>query len=181
MHGAIFVELEKFVTAQLGEGAWDKLTKEAGIASGRAYKPRFIYPDDELVALVQTGSKVTGIPVPALLEAFGEFIGPHLLEMYWKSIDPAWRTLDVIENTEEAIHTVVRLDHPGAMPPYLKAERTGPNEVAVTYTSPRKLCAVGRGISRGIASQYGEKIEIEDVRCMHRGDADCLMVIRTTT
>ena len=181
MHGMIFVELEKFVTAQLGEGAWGKLTKEAGIASGRAYKPRFIYPDEELVALVQTGSKVTGIPLPALLEAFGEYIAPDLLDLYWGAVEPSWRTLDVIEHTEETIHTVVRLDHPGALPPYLTAKRTAPNEVAVTYTSARKLCAVGRGISRGIARHYGETIEIEDVRCMHRGDADCLMVIRTTT
>jgi predicted hydrocarbon binding protein len=177
----IFVELEKFVTDQLGEGAWGKLTKEAGIAPGRTYKPRFMYPDEELVVLVQTGSKVTGIPVPALLEAFGEFIAPAFLELYWKAIEPSWQTLDVIENTEAAIHTVVRLDHPGALPPYLTAQRTGPNEVAVTYTSPRKLCFVGKGICRGIARHFGESIEIADVRCMHRGDADCLMVIRTTT
>jgi len=180
MHGTIFAELEKFVTAQLGEGAWGKLTKEAGIAPGRTYKPRFIYPDEELVALVQTGSKITGIPIPALLEAFGEFIAPQLLEMGRGSIQPSWRTLDVIEHTEESMHTVVRLDMPGAAPPYLTASRTAPNEVTVTYTSPRKLCAVGRGICRGIAKHYGESIEIEDTRCMHRGDSDCLMMVRSS-
>ena len=66
------------------------------------------------MALVQTGSKITNIPVPALLEAFGEFIAPQLLDMGRGSIQPSWRTLDVIENTEESMHTVVRLDLPGA-------------------------------------------------------------------
>ena len=178
MHGTVFIELEKFVDEQLGEGAWAKLKAEAGVAAGRAYKPRFIYPDEELFALVGTGSKITGIPVPSLLEAFGEFIAPHLMEMYWATIDPSWRTLDVIEHTEENIHTVVRVDLNGALPPYLKATRTSPTEVSVVYTSPRKLCTVGRGICRGIASHYEESITIEDVRCMDRGDADCLMVIR---
>ena len=180
MHGTIFVELEKFVTAQLGEGAWEKLKAEAGIGAARAYRPKFIYPDEELLALVQAGSKITGMPIPALLEAYGEFVAPALMDMYRHAVDPSWRTLDLIEHTEESIHTVVRVDHEGAKPPYLRAERRGPNEVAVFYTSPRKLCPVARGISRGIAAHYGESIDIEDVRCMHRGDEDCLMVVRTT-
>jgi predicted hydrocarbon binding protein len=179
MHGTIFVELEKFVTSQLGEGAWAKLKTEAGISAARSYRPTFIYPDEELVALVGAGSRITGIPVPELLESYGEFIAPDLLAMYRGAIEPSWRTLDLIEHTEESIHTVVRVDHQGAAPPYLRAERRGPNEVAVTYTSPRKLCAVARGISRGIARHYGESIEITDVRCMHRGDEDCLLVMKT--
>jgi predicted hydrocarbon binding protein len=179
MHGTIFVELEKFVTAQLGDGAWAKVKAEAGVSAARNYRPSFIYPDEELVKLVEAGSRITGIPMPALLEAYGEFIAPDLLEMYWGAIEPEWKTLDVIEHTESTIHTVVRVDHKGAMPPYLHAERRGPNEVAVTYTSPRKLCTVARGISRGIAKHYGETLEIEDVRCMHRGDEDCLMIMRT--
>lgn len=179
MHGTIFVELEKFVTAQFGDGAWAKLKAEAGVGAGRSYRQRFIYPDEELVALVQAGSKITNIPLPALLESYGEFIAPDLLAMYPNAIDPSWRTLDVIEHTEESIHTVIRVDHAGATPPYLRAERRAPNEVAVTYTSPRKLCAVGRGISRGIARHYGESIDIEDIRCMNRGDEDCLLVVRT--
>jgi hypothetical protein len=179
MHGTIFVELEKFVTARLGDGAWETLKENAGIDRARSYSALDNYPDQELVALVATGSKISGIPVPGLLEAFGEFIAPDLLEMYWGAIDPSWRTLDVIEHTESTIHSVVRLNHPGASPPYLHASRTGPREVTIIYTSPRKLCAVAKGISRGIARHYGEVVDVEDVRCMHRGDSDCVMLVRT--
>jgi hypothetical protein len=177
MHGTIFTELEKFVGARLGDGAWVKLKTAAGIEPGKAYDVFGVYPDEELSALVTTASSITGLPATALLEDFGEFVAPDLLEMYWGAIDPQWRTLDVIEHTETTIHTVVRLDHRGATPPYLHATRTGPDEVTVVYTSARRLCAVARGISRGIARHYGETIEIEDVRCMHRGDADCVMVV----
>jgi hypothetical protein len=179
MHGTIFTELEKFVGAQLGPDAWSRLKADAGLAPERSYDIFATYPDEELTALVAAASDTTGLPVQTLLEAFGEFVAPDLLDMYWGAIAPEWRTLDVIEHTESTIHTVVRLDHQGATPPYLHATRTSANEVTVVYTSPRRMCAVARGITRGIAKHYGEAVEIQDVRCMHRGDADCLITVRT--
>jgi len=180
MHGTIFSELEKFVGARLGSEAWATLKTKAGLEAGKTYDPLSTYPDAELTALVVTGSEITGIPVPALLEDFGEFIAPDLLEMYWGAIEPGWRTLDVIEHTESTIHTVVRMNQAGATPPYLHATRTAENEVTVVYTSARRLCAVARGITRGIAKHYDESIDMKDVACMHRGDAECVIVVTRT-
>jgi hypothetical protein len=67
---------------------------------------------------------------------------------------------------------------PGAAPPRLHVERTSPDEVVVTYDSPRKLCAVARGIMRGIAKHFGERISISDRACMHKGDPKCLISVR---
>ena len=95
----------------------------------------------------------------------------------WKTTG-AWKTLDVLEHTEGTIHRVVRLRHEGAAPPRLKAERTEPNEVVLTYDSPRKLCAVARGIGRGVAKKMQELITIREPRCMHRGDPACVIIFR---
>lgn len=179
MHGTIFHELEKYVTTRLGDGAWQRLRSDAGIDPSRVYDVLSSYPDEEVGALVGTASTQTGIAVPALLEDFGEFIAPDLLEMYWGAIAPEWRTLDVIEHTETTIHSIVRIDHKDSSPPYLQAKRTGPTEVVVTYTSQRRLCAVARGITRGIARHFNEVVEIRDERCMHRGDDDCVLVVST--
>ena len=94
--------------------------------------------------------------------------------MYWGVIDPEWRTLDVLENTERTIHDVVRINQKGATPPYLHATRVAPDQVTIVYTSPRRLCSVAKGITRGIARHYDESVSIEDPRCMLRGDDDCL-------
>ena len=177
MHGTIFHELEKYAGARLGDGAWPRLKEAAGIDPAKQYEIFKSYPDEEVGALVGAASAQTGLAVPAILEDFGEFIAPDLLEMYWGAIAPEWRTLDVIEHTESTIHTVVRLDHKESAPPYLHAERTGPDEVRVRYTSARRLCPVARGIMRGIARHFNETVSIQDERCMHRGDADCLMVV----
>ena len=96
--------------------------------------------------------------------------------MYEPLIPKHWRTLDILENTEETIHTVVRRQDDGiALPPYLKVERASPALAIVEYTSPRRLCAVARGIVRGIAEEFRERVVIEQPECMLRGDARCLL------
>lgn len=177
MHGTVLKELEKYVDARLGPGSWATLRTQAGIAPQRTYDLGGNYPDEEVGSLVATASRITGVPAAALLEDFGEFMAPNFLAMYQSVIEPGWRTLDVIEHTESTIHAVVRLDHRGAAPPFLQTTRNGPNEVVITYTSPRRLCSVAKGITRGIARCYHEHITVRDERCMQRGDGECVLVV----
>jgi len=177
MHGTIFAELQKYVVSKLGDDAWVTLKREAGINRER-YDPLETYPDAEVGALVATASRVTGLPSEALLEDFGAFIAPDLLEMYWAVVQPEWRTIDLLEHTERAIHEVVRISQKGAAPPYLNAQRTAPDEVRIIYTSPRKLCAVAKGIVRGVAAHYGDTVAIDEASCMLRGDANCTLNVR---
>jgi hypothetical protein len=79
-----------------------------------------------LVALVVAATKATGLKADAILEDFGEFIAPDLISMFRASIKPEWRTLELLEHTEETIHKAVRLRNPGATPPELVAPAQGP-------------------------------------------------------
>ena len=177
MHGTIFAELQKYVVSKLGDEAWETLKLEAGVTR-KEYDPLEVYPDAEVGALVTAASRVTGTPADALLEDFGAFIAPDLLELYWGAVQPEWRTLELLEHTESAIHEVVRISQKGATPPYLNARRTDSSEVTITYTSPRKLCAVAKGIIRGVANHYGDGISIAEPDCMLRGATACTLVVR---
>ncbi len=177
MHGLIHLELQKFVEERFGARAWAALTQRAGLAS-EIYTPLRSYPDEQMLALVQEAVAMTGKSANALLEDFGEFLVPTYVSLYGNLLKPGWKTLEVLEHTEETIHRVVRLRHEGAAPPRLKTERTGPNEVVMTYDSPRKLCAVARGIGRGVAKAFQEMLTIQERRCMHRGDPACVIVFR---
>ncbi len=172
MHGLIFAQLQKYADTKVGPGTWQNLLKEAGYEH-KLYLPIQEYPDEELVTLVGTASRLTGIPIPALLEDFGAFIVPGLVQMYGAHIKPEWSALDVIENTEEAIHTAVRRRNPEASPPQLVATRTSPNEVVVKYTSKRKMCSVAKGIAQGVADHYGEPVRITESQCMNTGGSAC--------
>lgn len=176
MHGIVMSQFRRFVVDRLGRDGWDQLTGAAGLA-GADYKVGEVYPDEELMGLVLAASRHTGIPLQSLLEEFGAFLAPTLLRVYEPLLDPRWRTLDVIENTEEAIHTVVRIRNPGAAPPALLARRISPAEVEIDYRSERKLCSVARGIARGMAAEFGERISMTETECMHRGDERCLISV----
>lgn len=176
MHGVIFEELKGFVSSTLGDEAWTALLVSAGM-EGRTFDQLQAYADADALTLVTTASEITGKSVPDLLQAFGEYIAADLLAMSQSLRSPDWKTLDVLENTERSIHSVVRLDNPGASPPELKAVRTKPNEVTVNYSSSRMMCPLAKGICLGIAAYFNEEIQIEEPSCMHRGDDTCSIVV----
>lgn len=178
MHGLIFVELKKFVSSGFGTDAWKDLLGKTG-DEHRIYLPSRDYPDAEMVALVRAARALTGKSDSDILVAFGEFIVPDLLQMYRAHIDRKWRTPDLIENTEATIHRVVRRANQGAAPPELKVRRTSSSDVEIVYNSERRLCALARGIVRGIAKHYGERVTIDEPRCMLRGNEACSIAVHT--
>lgn len=176
VHGTIFAELKKFVDAKFGADTWKKLLEDAGLGP-KIYLPVQAYPDDDVAKIVGAASAKTGLAPAAILQDFGHFIAPDLVGMYRSLMKPEWTTLDVIENAESTAHRIVRRDYVAAAPPYLHAVRTAPEQVTVTYNSARKLCDVAKGIVRGLAEHYRERVRINETRCMHRGASECVLVI----
>jgi hypothetical protein len=174
MHGIIFAELEKFVTQAQGADQWQEVLAHANLPA-RVYMAVGSYPDADLMKLVQGASVVTQRPAADLLEGFGEFITPTLFSMYRTVINPAWRTLDLVENTESVIHKVVRTR--GGTPPVLAVQRQDATHLVVTYGSKRKLCALARGIILGIAKHYRETVSITQPSCMLDGAKTCRLEV----
>jgi tRNA A-37 threonylcarbamoyl transferase component Bud32/predicted hydrocarbon binding protein len=172
MHGLIFLQLQRFAQKQGGITAWDSLLQDAQLPI-KSYSPARAYADEELMALVGAASRLLNIPAGAVLEAFGEFLAPELIRLYAKLIEPEWRTLDLIENTEQLIHTAVRVGNPGAQPPVLHCVRSTPDELQMVYSSDRQLCSLARGIVNGVARHYGETVHISEDACRLRGDPFC--------
>jgi hypothetical protein len=79
---------------------------------------------------------------------------------------------------EERIHEVVRATLPDARPPSLHVTPLGDDGVRIVYDSPRRLCALLEGLAIGAARRFGERIEIRELACMHRGDDACEYELR---
>jgi hypothetical protein len=178
MHGTILHGFKEFVTQRHGNATWASLVQTAG--AGGWYLSTQTYPDRELVALVQATAQHEGRPVTAVLEDFGAALVPVLLSLYQAFLDPAWRTLDLLANTETVIHRTVRLRDPKATPPELRVRRVSADELHIDYASTRRLCALAVGICRGVASRYGDTITIEQPDCMEAGAPACRIVVRRT-
>jgi hypothetical protein len=178
MHGIIFSELRRYADDRLGPYSWRALLREVGLGP-RIYLPVQAYPDAEAIALIGAAAARAGLPVPVVLEDFGTFIAPTLLSMYRSLIEPGWRTLDVLENTEQTIHTVVRMRNPGAVPAVLSCRRHSSDYLVLTYTSERRLCPLAIGIIKGLAAHFGDGIDIDQTQCMYDGADACTMAVRT--
>ncbi|MCU1239501.1 MAG: hypothetical protein JWO71_227 [Candidatus Acidoferrum typicum] len=133
MHGVVLAELEKYFSTEYGQRAWTQVTEHAGVG-GKIYMAFNEYPDAEINGIVMAVASMSGRTVPEVLEGFGEFIAPTLLKMSAHLLAPSWKSLDVIENTELTVHTVVRSNNPGAHPPQLRTKRSSPNEVVLIYS-----------------------------------------------
>jgi predicted hydrocarbon binding protein len=177
MHGMVFGELQNFVVSAHGQEGWKALLEKADL-SKRVYLAVNEYPDAEIATLVRCASEMTGRESAKILEAFGEFIVPSLLKMYGHLLKPEWKTLEVINNTEGAVHTVVRVKNQGAKPPLLKTRREGKNAVVLIYHSPRQMCSLAIGIAHGLARHFKENITVHETQCMHKGAASCVIVFR---
>ena len=176
MHGMIFSELRQFVEMRMGAAVWPSVVKGANLPD-RLYLLAQQFPDSDFQALVAAAAKMMNTSTSTLLEELGEFVAPDLLQLHAHSVRPEWRTLDLIEHTEQAIHQVVRQGDSGARPPKIETKRIGKYELVITYVSQRKLCAFAKGIMQGIAAHYGEGLHITETTCMLEGAEQCTIKV----
>ena len=177
MHGIIFSELKKYVETKFGADTWTALLSQSGLGS-KLYMSIQTYPDADAVSLVTTASRLTGTPAPAILQDFGDFIAADLVNMYRSLVRPEWKTLELLENVEKTIHTVVRTRHQGAVPAQIRCARLGANQATITYVSPRKMCPVAKGIVLGLGRYFNQKLSVNESSCMHRGAHACTMNVQ---
>lgn len=179
MHGLIFAELKRYVETKFDSKTWDTLLDKAGL-KGNMYIAAAVYPDGDILALVNTACNMTGLSAKAVLEDFGEFIAPQLIAQYGFLIKPEWSLLDFLCNTEETIHKVVRF-HQGVTPPRLAVTRMSDDKVIISYDSARKMCALLKGIVKGAAKHFKEDVSVLESKCMLQGDPACVVTVQVET
>ncbi len=179
MHGIILKEFKTFTGIHLGGNAWNNVMRETGIGL-KYYLPIQEYPDSEMEKLIIAIAKKMNIKIPELHEKFGERIAPALLDMYKNLIRPEWKTIDLIEHTEDTIHSVVRVQKPGSKPPALECTRIDEKNILIKYSSSRKMCRVARGIIKGLATHFREYVKIEENSCMLNNNAFCTIKVTVT-
>lgn len=162
MHGTIFILLKRYVQIHYDHSTWVRLVELSGLTSGDFHHKK-VYPDVAMYSLVGQAAEMTGIPAAELQEKFGEYLVPDLLYMYNKLIQPEWRTLDMLEHTEDVMHHKVRQEHSENSPPVLAVTRVSSSEVLIDYVSQRRMGALAVGIVRGLAT-YFDEADVIDVQ-----------------
>jgi hypothetical protein len=144
------------------------------LASEPAYLISEAYPDDRFTALLERACEATGLDREALLCDFGIFAAENTFAgLYPALFDICSSAREFLLTVEEPIHELVRVAIPNARPPRLAVAELGVNGVSIVYSSPRRMCALLRGLVEGTARHYGEVLHLDERTCMHRGDSAC--------
>jgi hypothetical protein len=178
MKGIVFNLLEELVRRNYGEDTWDALLEAAGV--GGAYTSLGSYDDAELGRLVMTASGLLKQPPEAILRWFGRNAMPSLAEKFPTFFASQAATRPFLLTLNEIIHPEVRKLYPGADVPVFDFDNSSPDALIMGYSSSRKLCALAQGFIEGAAEHYGEDVDFEHLKCMHRGDEKCIFRIAFT-
>lgn len=174
MHGLIFASFRDYLHTEHGAGVAQEVT-----AGEPQYTLSEAYPDEQFLALLERACERTGLDLETLLFDFGVFTAATTFARLYSvlfRLSPTAR--DFLLTVETPIHDTVRETMPDARPPQLKVKDLGVDGVEIVYTSPRRICALLRGLVEGTGRVYDERLEVEEPECMHRGDPACRVVVR---
>jgi hypothetical protein len=177
VHGVIFASFSDYLTTSLGR-------ERAGsiLAGEPPYLLSESYPDEQLGALVARAASETGLDESELLREFGVFTAEQTFaRLYPAQFAIAGGTCAFLLGVETYIHELVRATMPSARPPRLTVREQGAGGVEIDYSSPRRLCHLLAGLTEGAARHYGERAELTETSCMHRGDSSCRFEVRISS
>lgn len=155
-----------------GEDAWDAILLGAGLDG--SWTSLGSYPDEHLERVVTGDAALLG----TVLRTVGEGAIALLAERYRHFFTPHTDTRAFVMKLNDMIHPEVRKLYPGATPPVFGFEPAPEAEVLMSYTSPRRLCALAEGFVYGAAKHYGQPVVIFQPTCMLDGASRCLLRCR---
>ena len=173
MKGVIFKHFEDFVGESYGCELFEEVLDETELQTRTAFVGPETYPDEDLVALLNTTVGRLGIEPKDALYAFGQFLFPRLATPFPAFVDGAADLKSFLLTLEGVIHVEVRKLFPGAVTPSFDYEDPGAGRLIIRYTSERKLCPLFRGLLEGAAAHFGEEITYEEHECLLLGDDLC--------
>ena len=171
MKGVVMNMLADMVETQLGIAEWNSVLTDANVDG--VYTATALYPDEELMLLVQTISTRNNISINDLVFAFGEFMFPQFYERYPALIDQADDLHSFLSTVHDVIHVEVKKLYPDAETPDFSHAQTDPKTLHLEYRSKRQLCQLAEGLISGAAKHFDTQYTLKHAPCMHEGADHC--------
>lgn len=162
MKGIVFTALNDIVEANFGDEIADEVLSTPGLSTGGAFTAVGTYPFSDLLAMVTTLHKATGVPVEQLIQTFGEQLFPILLESHRPYLQEFTDSFQLLEAIEENIHVEVRKLYPEAELPSFSADRLSDNKLHLEYRSNRPLKHLALGLIISCGRHFSETLRVSE-------------------
>ncbi len=169
MYGLVNNGVRKFIVDTHGEAVWRQICQKAEVQDDE-FENLTAYSDDVTYSLVGAVSEVLSLPVPDVLEVFGQYwVGFSKSTAIGKLIDQGGETLmDRIRGLDE-MHERIQMTMPHLNPPSFEFEERPDGNHRLKYISPREgLAPMVVGLLHGMAEECGVGIDV--VLCESRDD-----------
>ncbi|MDT7513665.1 heme NO-binding domain-containing protein [Rhodoferax mekongensis] len=162
MKGMVFTEFLEMVEDKFSADMVDDIIDDSAPPSGGAYTAVGTYDHNELVGMVVALSQRSGLPVPALVHAFGVHLFGRFHALYPAFFGGITSAVDFLYGIESVIHTEVRKLYPDAQLPSFDCERL-PDGLNMLYASPRHFGDLAEGLIAGAVAHFGDPVNVTRV------------------
>lgn len=177
MQGVILIGVQRFVRERFGADFWRMVEADVN-TTGRVYLPSQAYPMSEVDAVIGSVSRHSGMTVPLVLESIGDYVAPDMLGAYASLIDPHWELPDVLLRADAIVERAALKHGVKLANTPLQGRAGSSGEMILAYRSPWRICALIKGIVRGLGAHMNQPVVIDEIRCMSSGSPSCEMAVR---
>lgn len=118
------------------------------------------YDHNDLIKLIVSLSKITGVPIEDLQEIYGKSVFITLFNSMPGLEGKSDSTFDFIKSVEEYIHIEVKKLYQNANPPTFNFISATESQLVMDYVSARCMSHVCLGLIQGCAEHFNEEVEI---------------------
>ncbi|HEC77904.1 MAG TPA: heme NO-binding protein [candidate division WOR-3 bacterium] len=177
MKGIINKGIQEMVESMYGTDAWNTVKEKAG-CNEPFFAISLDYPDEMTIALIKAAAEVSGRDEETVMVEYGKFMVPNTLKKYYPTyFKLAGSTAREFLLNMGKVHEQATRSITNAKPPHFDYEETSDGKLRMCYHSKRNLCAVLRGLILGVGILFNEKLKVQEIACVHKGDPNCIMEV----
>ena len=160
MLGLVFTEFVELVEDKFSPEIADAVIDEVAAPHGGAYTAVGYYPHEEMMTMVGSLSRQTGVPAPDLVRTFGGHLLHRFAAAHGDMFARHGNLFDFVASVHDEIHVEVRkLYDQAALPSFTVLSRDD-RELRLLYQSPRAMEQLAQGLLEQAAVHYGEPCDI---------------------
>jgi len=163
MKGVIIACFRQLIMESAGQESWDAIMQKAGLDKGTVFFPMQDVEDERALRIVRASCEVLGRSIEETAEEFGHHwmtkFAPKIYKAHFRKAQNARDFLLSIDS----IHDDATKNINNARPPRFEYHWPDRKTLIVTYHSHRGLVEFLVGLARGVATHFGENLEVAKI------------------
>ena len=162
MKGIVFSEFLEMVEDRFSPEVADRILSRSELKQADGSFTRVgTYHHGDLVSLVISLSQESGVDVPDLIKAFGQYLFGRFVAEYPAQFEGIASATDFLKRVHDYVHVDVKKLYPDAELPAFAWENGEDRPFTLIYTSSRPFADLAEGLIQGCIEHYGESYTIE--------------------